>query len=206
MFLATIPGADQAQRLARRLADAVIAHPGPWPATARGRAFVHGCVPPRHQALLPPVLPLPPPLLLGQGPQDAGGQVLVPGAHPGQFVVGAAAKDGGEHQPKALAQPFPPRLQSPLDLLRHRRGHAHIDQGLFQRLQVALCASVLALEMLAVLLKAAVLRVVLSSVGACHGGHGLLRLLGVRWVGRKPWRQVQVISRVFRGRLLNSPY
>ena len=65
------------------------------------------------------------------------GQVLVPVPHPGQFVVGAAAKHGGEHQPKDLAQQFPHRLQSPLDLLRHRLWQPTVDQGLFQGLQVS---------------------------------------------------------------------
>jgi hypothetical protein len=31
-----------------------------------------------------------------------GGQVLIPPSHSSQFVVGAAAKQGGEHQPKDL--------------------------------------------------------------------------------------------------------
>jgi hypothetical protein len=73
------------------------------------------------------------------------------------------------------------------------------------RIAVALCASLLALETLAVLLKAAVLRVGFSSLGACHRGHGLLLLLGVRCVWRKPWQKVHVISRAFMSPLLNSP-
>ena len=104
MFLATLPGADQAQRLARLLEHAVIAHPGPWPATARGRALVLDCVPQAHQEILAPRAATAAATSLGQGTQEAGGQVLVPAAHPGQFVVGAAAKERGEHQPKDRAQ------------------------------------------------------------------------------------------------------
>ena len=174
MFLAAVPGADQAQLLAIFLEDAVIAHPGPWPATAGGRAFVLDLAPQGRQEILPAVLQLPQPLLLGQGTQDLDGQVLVPVPYPAQFVVGAAAKHGGEHQPKDLAQQFPHRLQSPLDLRCHRLWQAQVDQGLFEGLQRALSTRLLALEPLAVLLRAALFRVILSSLGAGHGRHGLL--------------------------------
>jgi hypothetical protein len=175
MFLAAIPEANQPQLLARFLEDAVIAHPRPWPATAGGQASALDLVPQGHQEIVPAVRQLPPPLLLGQGTQALGGQVLIPPSHSSQFVVGAAAKQGGEHQPKYLPHQFPYRFQSPLDLRRQRLWQTQVDQRLFQGVQRALCASLLALELLAVLLKAAVLRVELSSLGTCHGGHGLLR-------------------------------
>src|SRR5918994_2324844 len=107
MFLPTVPGADQAQLLARLLEDAVIGHPGPLPATAGGRAFVRHMLPqPRQQPpaeLLQALDPLP----FRQGPQQPRGPVLVPPAHPTQLRDGATAKKGGNITPKILPSSLP---------------------------------------------------------------------------------------------------
>jgi hypothetical protein len=114
------------------------------------------------------------------------------------FVVGAAAKQGGEHQPKDLPQQVPYRVQSPLDRRRPRLWQTQVDQCLFQGGPRALCASGLALEVLAVRLKAAVLRRVLSSLGMCSGRHGLLRCCMVACVDEtmahsvRPFKNFQV--------------
>jgi hypothetical protein len=80
MCHATVPGAQQAQRLARLFEDAVTA-PRPlvsdcgWPGSC-----------PRHGATAwPAIRQLPPPLPHGQSPQTLRGQVLVPGVDLGDL-------------------------------------------------------------------------------------------------------------------------
>jgi hypothetical protein len=140
----------------------------------------------KRQQILPPVRQRAPPLLRGPGPQDVAGQSLVPEAHPGPFVGSPAAKQRRAHAPEDLASPLPHGLQPPLDLRRQRLRQLPIHQRLFQRLQGALCASLLALESRARLLEATRLDVVLprlpgvveSPVVCARVGHGW-RLRGV---------------------------
>ena len=70
------------EQLAAKLAQAIVADPRPLPPTAGGRAFVCRVPPQAHQHLLANALQVLDPLPLGQGPQDAPWQVLVPAAHP----------------------------------------------------------------------------------------------------------------------------
>jgi hypothetical protein len=116
-----------------------------------------------------------PPFVLRQGTQDLPGQILVPAAYSGQLVGRPAPKHGGEHDPKDVSQPLPQSLQPPLDLDDQGLWQPQIAQRLFQGLQVALRARLLALEPFAGLLEAALCGLVLSSLGACQGGHGYLR-------------------------------
>src|SRR5882724_206058 len=174
MFLAAVPGAYQAQLLTRLLDDTVIAHPSPLPATAgRGTLVLH-MMPQGCEEILPAVLPLPHPLLLGQSAQYPRGQVLVPNAHLGQLVGGPAAQHRGEHHSKDLTQQLRLGLQPPLDLDRQGLWQTQVDQRLFEGPQIALRAHLLLLETLTVLPDAAPPGALLTSLGSGHAGHGLL--------------------------------
>jgi hypothetical protein len=98
MCLAALPGAHQPQLLAIRFEKAVIADPCPLPSTAGGRTFVLDMLPQAGQECLPPTRQLLDPLPLGQGPQEAAREVLIPAPDPAQCVVAAAATQRGKPQ------------------------------------------------------------------------------------------------------------
>jgi hypothetical protein len=89
-------------------------------------------------------------------------------------VVAAAAKQQRKHQPEDLIQQCRDRVQSPLNLLRQYLGQVQVTQRLLQGLQMPLSTGLLVPETLARLLEVALLRLICSSLGVCHGGHGLL--------------------------------
>jgi len=201
MVLAAIPGAHQPQLLALRFEKAVIADPRPLPPTAGGRTVVLEMLPPAGQEGLPPTRQRLDPWPRGQGPQEAAREVLIPAPDPAQFVVAAAAKQRGTHQPEDLLQPCRDRVQSPLNLLRQDLGPVQVTQRVLQGLQRPLSPGLLVLETRARLLEAALLGLLCSSLGGYHGGHGLLLSCRVVCVWRQPWPQASVISRAFMGSL-----
>jgi hypothetical protein len=157
MFLAALPGAYQTQLLARLFDDTVVAHPGPRPPTAGGRALVRHVGPPGGQEIRSPVRQLPHPLLLGQGTQDPAGHVRVPATPPGQLVGGPAPTHRRAHPPADLPQQRPQGRQPPRDRDDQGLRPPPVDQGLFQGLQVAWRAGLLALEVVTGLLAAPLL-------------------------------------------------
>ena len=197
MCLTAIPGAHQAQLLAIRFEQAVIADPRPLPPTAGGRTFVLDMLLQAGQESVRPPLQLLDPLPLGQGPQEAAGEILVPAPDSTQLVVAAAAKQRGEHHPEDLVQQFRDRVQSPLDLLRQYLRQAQVTQRLLQRLQMPLSTGLLVLETPARLLEGTLLGLIRSELGACPGGHGLSLSFRVDYVWRRPWPKASVISSAF---------
>jgi hypothetical protein len=108
MFLATIPGAHQPQLLASLLEHAIVRHPRPLPPTGGRRALVRNLLPQPDQEGLAALLQLPDPLLLGQRPQEAAGEMLIPDPDLRQLVGTPAPKQGGEHHPKDVSQQLYP--------------------------------------------------------------------------------------------------
>jgi hypothetical protein len=78
------------------LQEAVVPHPGPWPSTARGRAFGLEVSPPPYQHLLAQALQLSHPLPFGPRAQEPAGQVFIPPSDPAHLMRAAAANDRRE--------------------------------------------------------------------------------------------------------------
>jgi len=134
-----------------------------WPATARGRAFILHLAPQAGQQICP-------------GAATAAATSAWAG-HPGSdradFCPSSArgSVHGGCGKPNTVGHISPKILPKSFPTLVSRRWtstpaslQAQVDQGSFHGFQRVLGASLLALETFAVLLKAAVLRVVLSSL------------------------------------------
>src|SRR5262249_23650418 len=81
-----------AQLLPVLFEDRVIAHPGPLPATARGLTLARGMTPQRDQHVQTQASESLDPGALGQRPEQAQWQVLVPAPDATQLGVGAATE------------------------------------------------------------------------------------------------------------------
>ena len=104
MFLATPPGADQAQLLAILFEHRVIGDPGPLPAAACGLTLAGGMTPQRDQHLHPQASEPLEPGAFGQRPEQTRREIFVPAPHAAQFGVRATAKEGGHIIPDDFAQ------------------------------------------------------------------------------------------------------
>ena len=134
VFLATPPGAHQAQLLAILFEHRVIGHPGPLPAAARGRTLAGGVAPQRHQHLQTQASEPLEPGALGQRTEQTRGQVFIPAPHAAQFGVGAAPKQRGTHHPNDFAQQLLLAPQAPFDLGHQVFGEAQVIEGLLEGL------------------------------------------------------------------------
>ena len=174
VFLATPPGAHQAQLLAILFEHRVIADPGPLPAAARGRTCAGGVAPQRDQHLQAQASEPLEPGALGQRAEQTGGQVFIPAPHATQFGVGTAPEQRGTHHPDDFAQELLLAPQTPFDLGHEVFRQPQVIEGLLEGLGGVLRLAAITCE---ALLRFAV--AALSGFGVFFGvslawGHGVL--------------------------------
>jgi hypothetical protein len=129
-----LPGAHESQLLPILFEHRIIRNPGPLPAAARRLACAGGVTSQRFQYLHTQASEPLEPGAFGQGPEQTGGQVLVPTSHTTQFRMGAAPEQRGTHHPDDFPQELVLAVQAPFDLGREVFRKSKVIEGLLEGL------------------------------------------------------------------------
>jgi hypothetical protein len=110
------PRADEPELRAVFSENRIIDDPSPLPATVGGDAFVLGMAPNGDENLKAQAPESFEPRSFGQSVEQLGRDILVPSAHPGEFMAMSASKECGKHESDDFAQQLLLGLQATFDL------------------------------------------------------------------------------------------
>src|SRR6266851_8822213 len=130
--LATVPRADEPELFAVFSENGIIDDPSPLPATVSGGAFVLGMAPNGDEHLKAQAPESFEPGSFGQSVEQPGRDMLVPSAHPGEFMAMSASKERGKHESDDFAQQLLLGLQAAFDLGDQGIREIQVLQGLME--------------------------------------------------------------------------
>jgi len=154
--------------------NGIIDDPSPLPATVGGGAFVLGMAPNGDEHLKAQAPESFEPRSFGQSVEQSGRDILVPSAHPGEFMAMSASKERGKHESDDFAQQLLLGLQAAFDLGHQGIREIQVLQGLMEGRDILLGLGALLLEALVGLEATAFSGFGLFVGVSFHGGHGEL--------------------------------
>jgi len=172
--LATVPRADEPELFAVFAENGIIDDPSPLPATACGGTFVLGMAPNGDENLQAQAPESFEPRPFGQSVEQPRLDILVPSAHPGEFMAMSASKERGKHERDDFAQQLLLGLQAAFDLGHQGIREIQVLQGLMEGLDIVLGLSALLPEALLGFESTAFSGFGLFVEVSFHGGHGEL--------------------------------